>query len=369
MSQTIISGLNSYKELEAILNELNAKKLFLVCGHSFDRQSIAPFVLSLPYPIVRFSEFGANPLYEDVCKGIDLFNREGCDAILAIGGGSAIDTAKCVKLFCRMDPNIVYMKQEYRDTGIPLIALPTTAGTGSESTRHAVCYYEGNKQSISHPSIVPDYAVLEPSLLKNLPLYQKKCTMLDALCQAMESWWSVNSCDESVAYSQNAMKRLLENMDAYLEQNDEAAATQILLGANYAGRAINITATTAAHAMSYKLTSLYKLPHGHAVALCFPEVWEYMNAHPDKCIDARGQAYVCEAFRQIAGALGCATAEEAVLRFRALMAKLQMEGPTAGNREAELDILENSVNPVRLKNNPVELDKAAMRAIYDKILK
>ncbi len=126
-----------------------------------------------------------NPLYEQVCGGVNLFNKEQCELIVAIGGGSTIDVAKCIKLYCKMDSRINYLKQETFDSGITLIAVPTTAGTGSESTRHAVIYYEGVKQSISHTSIIPDYAVLEPSVLKTLPVYQKKCTMLDALCQAM----------------------------------------------------------------------------------------------------------------------------------------------------------------------------------------
>ena len=368
MKQMIFSGAGSYRQVERILKELDAKKVFLVCGQSFDRQDIAREILTIPYPVIRFSDFGANPLYEDVCKGIILFNKENCDVILAIGGGSAIDTAKCVKLFCRIDPEHVFMEQEYNNTGVPLIAIPTTAGTGSESTRHAVCYYEGKKQSISHPSIVPDYAILEPSLLKKLPAYQKKCTMLDALCQAMESWWSVNSTEESINYSREAIRRILAHKDAYLKESDETAATEMLLGANFAGRAINITATTAAHAMSYKLTSLYRLPHGHAVALCFPEVWEYMNTHPERCIDRRGQQYLLQIFYSIASSLGFNSPTEAVSWFRGLMAELDIERPTAISREEELDILSESVNPVRLKNNPVELDRNVLRSLYNNIL-
>ena len=92
-------------------------------------------------------------------------------------------------------------------------------------------------------------------------------------------------------------------MEEALQNGDDEAAKQIMLAANYGGRAINITATTAAHAMSYKITSLYKLPHGHAVAVCLPEIWEYMIGHLDKCIDARGAEYLSGIFNHFANAM------------------------------------------------------------------
>ena len=97
------------------------------------------------------------------------------------------------------------------------------------------------------------------------------------------------------------------NWRKYIFENDDEAAANIMLGANYGGRAINITATTAAHAMSYKITSLYKLPHGHAVAVCLPEIWEYMLGNMDKCIDCRGKAYLSGIFSEISKAMGCET--------------------------------------------------------------
>ena len=89
-----------------------------------------------------------------------------------------------------------------------------------------------------------------PELLRTLPDYQKKCTCMDALCHSVESFWSVNSSDESKVYSRKAMRMILDNIDAYLAGDQDAAKT-MLRAANYAGRAINITQTTAGHAMSY----------------------------------------------------------------------------------------------------------------------
>ena len=264
--------MQQFLNLQQLPQALAGRKTMLVCGGSLDRLSIAGAVSELA--AVRFSGFSPNPLYEDVAAGVALFRETECDAILAVGGGSAMDVAKCIKLFATMDHAQLYLGQPYEDNDILLAAIPTTAGTGSESTRHAVIYYKGEKQSISHPSVVPGFVCLLPEVLENLPVYQKKCTMLDALGQAIESWWSVSAAAESIEYSRKAICLIKQYSKAYIEEGRHAE--EILLASNYAGRAINITATTAAHAMSYKLTSLYGIPHGHAVGLCLPEVWAEM---------------------------------------------------------------------------------------------
>ena len=358
MAQKIYQGIESLTE---ILNAAGTEKLLVVCDSFFDKMEISAFISSLPFETVRFSDFKPNPLYEDVCNGVDLFNNEKCDTILAIGGGSAIDVAKCIKLYCKMDKSENYLKQTMKDTGVLLIAVPTTAGTGSESTRHAVIYYNGAKQSISYPGIVPDYALLEPSVLKTLPIYQKKCTMLDALCQAIESWWSVSSTPESVAYSQKAIKGILANYKKYIFENDINAAEKIMRASNDAGHAINVTATTAAHAMSYKLSALYNIPHGHSVALCIPHVWENIINNTDKCADSRGEMHLKTVMYQIDGLI-------TLSRFNALMKELDMPLPSCGEKPS-LELMTASVNPERLKNNPVTLSCDVIYGMYERITK
>lgn len=230
-------------------------------------------------------------------------------------------------------------------------------------------YYEGAKQTVTNDGVLPDYAVLESSVLKTLPLYQKKCTMMDALCQGIESWWSVNSTEESYEYSRKTIELIMLNWRKYIFENDDEAAAQIMLAANYGGRAINITQTTAAHAFSYKITSLYKLPHGHAVAVCLPEIWEYMIGHTDKCFDSRGKEYLADIFAKISHAMGCDNPEQAIAEFRQMMEDLELKNPAAENREEELKYLSTSVNPVRLKNNPVDLDIVVIKFLYSIIVK
>lgn len=373
MSQKIINGID---KLPGILQEVGCQKLFLVIDSSYPFLNIKDSIEALPVEKVKFSDFTPNPLYEQVCKGIELLKESKCDAILAVGGGSAIDVAKCIKLAvlakegnAALIPPLVSTRVECDGSKIPIVAIPTTAGTGSESTHNAVMYYKRAKQTVTNDGVLPDYAILEPSVLKTLPLYQKKCTMMDALCQGMESWWSVNSTEESYEYSRKTIELIMANWRKYIFENDDEAASNIMLAANYGGRAINITATTAAHAMSYKITSLYKIPHGHAVAVCLPEIWEYMIGHLDICLDNRGQDYLNSIFNNIAKTMGAESPSEAIVIFRDMMTQMELANPIANKREEELSVLSTSVNPVRLKNNPVELSESVIRSLYNSIIK
>ena len=348
---------------------IGSNKVLLVCDSSFPFLSIKNEIEAMGTPYITFNQFTPNPLYEDVCKGVELFNREGCDTILAVGGGSSIDVAKCIKLYCKMSTEQLFLDQEYKETGIKLVAIPTTAGTGSESTRYAVIYYDGKKQSVTHESIIPNIAILEPKVLKTLPIYQKKCTMLDALCQGIESWWSVNSTEESKMLSRQAVEIIMKWWHEYIFDNTDNAAEHIMIGANLAGQAINITQTTAAHAFSYKITSMYHLPHGHAVAVCLPEIWDFMLNHLNLCIDARGKVHLSHTFSDIAQSMNVKNPQNAVSCFRQMMKEMELSNPIALEKEKELNILSNSVNPVRLKNNPVEINRSSALDLYCKILK
>lgn len=358
--QRILEGISALKTaLEG------SRRVFLVCDGSWPYLNIGPAVeaavAGIGSPVLKFSDFGSNPLYESVCKGVEEFNASGCDTIVAVGGGSSIDVAKCIKLFCRMTPGTLFLKQPFEDTGVKLIAIPTTAGTGSESTRYAVAYYNGEKQSITHQSIIPDYAVLEPSVLDSLPLYQKKCTMMDAFCQAIESWWSVNATPASRELSRKAIGLIMANWKAYIlgcSGGAASAAAAIMRAANLAGQAINITQTTAPHAFSYKLTSLFGLPHGHAVALCLPAIWEFMLSKNR-----------LDCFSDIAHAMGAETPEDAISLFRSMMSRMELDFGSWYKAQTDvLNILASSVNPIRLANNPVPISEPEALEIYSKIL-
>ncbi len=362
----IISGENSSSQISSIVDSFDAKKILLVCGKSFDKIGVKKHFENLSLPTIRFSGFKPNPVYEDVCLGVDLYLDEGCDLIVAVGGGSAIDVAKCIKLFAKMDKNSVYLEQEYFDSKIPFIAIPTTAGTGSESTKHAVIYYNGEKQSISHESLIPDVAILDSEPLKLLPIYHKKSAMLDALCQGIESWWSIKSTKTSRVYSAQAVFLIANNWEDYLA-GQEDTALDMLKASNFAGKAINISETTAPHAMSYELTNLFGFAHGHAASLCLPVVWQYMNENLNNLQESKEKEYLNEIFQNIAKTLGHSNVKKSIDWFFWLLKELDLEKPRSRS-ESDLKKLVESVNLTRLKNNPIPLDENSLRNLYSNIL-
>lgn len=369
MAQCVWRGEEGYSAFVATLKEKKIKRLFLVCDEALRFLPLDGFFTAmeaLGITVTRFSDFQPNPHYESVAAGVERFRETGGELILAIGGGSAIDVAKCVKLYSGMDAGTCYLEQEVVPNRVELFAIPTTAGTGSEATRHAVIYYQGEKQSVTHPSCIPTGVLLDGKLLKTLPDYQKRSAMLDALCHGIESAWSLHSNGESKAYSLEAIRRITKWMAPYLE-GDGQAAEEMLLAANLAGKAINITQTTAGHAMSYKLTSMYGLSHGHSAALCLPRLWRYMREHPDRCVDPRGGEHLARIFGELAEALGCPADRLPEDRLAQFLRELGLKAPENWHRE-DIPRLAASVNPTRLKNNPVALDGKALALLYEAIL-
>lgn len=373
MSQQLLEANGSYEILDSWFAENRVSRAMLVCGKSIQRQKIHGYFEEVPrrlgVQILRFTDFAPNPLYESVREGVELFRQNRCDAIIAVGGGSAMDVAKCIKLYSRMDGDGAegaYLSQTIIPNEIPFLAMPTTAGTGSEATRFAVIYYEGAKQSVSDPSCIPGTVLMDSSVLKTLPEYQKKATMMDALCHAVESFWSVNSTEESREYSRKAIRQITGSMEAYLANRDSGNA-QMLLAAHTAGRAINITQTTAGHAMCYKITSLFGCAHGHAAALCVRVLFPWMIRNAERCSDPRGVKYLKQTLDEIGQALGGADAAEGAARFEEIFSGLGLEVPAA--TEEQYALLQTSVNPVRLKNHPIALDNETIGQLYHEILR
>ena len=372
MEQKIITAEKNFAAFDNWLDENSVRCLFLVCDSSIAfLTEIDSHLKELEkkIKIVRFDDFRPNPEYESVVKGVKAFREAGADAVAAIGGGSAMDTAKCIRLYSNMEGNGEegsFLKQEINPSGIPFLAVPTTAGTGSEATRFAVIYYEGKKQSVAHVSCIPATVMLDKNVLKTLPEYQKKSTMMDALCHAIESFWSVNSTDESKVYSRKAIEQIMLYMNGYL-QNTPEGNFGMLQAANTAGKAINITQTTAGHAMCYKVTSLFGVAHGHAAILCDRILFPWMLRNTDKCIDKRGEVYLKGIFDDIAAAMGCTSREKAAEKLEDIFEALGLDVPEAD--ESQFEELKVSVNPVRLKNHPIKLDEETIDELYHKILR
>ena len=363
---TVLVENGNYNALGEFLKDVGCTKFLLVCSKSFDRLSIREYLYSLDIPFVRFGDFSPNPDYSQAINGVKVYKENGCDAIIAVGGGSAIDVAKCIKLFSASAQTEDLLNGEYNDTRVPFVAVPTTAGTGSEATHFAVIYKDGKKYSVAHKSLIPSLAVLDYTILQTLSDYQKKSTLLDALCQAIESFWSVNSTDESKEYSKQAIELIMRSARKYVFENGLEQAKDIMVAANLAGKAINIAKTTAAHAMSYKLTSNYGLAHGHAVSLCLPLAWKYNIDNVDKCMDVRGKGYLLNILNDIAVAMGGIDVMDGVKMFDDLVAEFNLQAPLI--KEEDLKNLSLSVNVERLRNNPVALSAEEIYRLYKQLV-
>ncbi len=348
------SAENGYVQLDRWIEDTGEKKVLLVCGRSLQSLPMYEYFLEMPrrlgITVIKFSDFSPNPVEESVRKGVEVFKRSQCGVILAVGGGSAIDVAKCIRL---------YAGRAY----LPFAAVPTTAGSGSESTRFAVIYRRGEKQSITDDRCLPDAVLLEPKNLRGLPEYQRKAAMMDAFSHAVESYWSLRATKESRAYSRQALRLLMKNYAGYLSGGEEESG-QMLMAAHLAGKAINLAQTTAGHAMSYKLTGLYGIAHGHAAALCVSVLWRYMLAHPEN--KAEGGSAILSVCEEIAQAMGCAGSMEAAARFQEILDSLMLGVPSAA--EPDFALLKASVNQDRLRNHPIRLEEAELEALYRQAL-
>lgn len=327
MRQLEYIGHSALDSLKAKLRDLGVQRVFLVRGNRSyvacgAEETISPIFSELNIEISEFKNFSVNPKMEEAIIGVDHFIQSGANCILAVGGGSAMDMAKLIRHYAAE-----------QGTKATLMAIPTTAGTGAEATHFAVVYVEGKKQSIEADDILPDYAFVYPPFTYGNDAYLTACTGFDALAQAFEAYWNRNATEESTQYAMKAISLLLHQLPECVANPTEQLRDEIAEGAYWAGRAINITKTTAPHAFSYAFTSKCGYPHGHAVALTFPYFAELNLAKKGLC--AYFSAYV----------------KKIGLAYR-------------GVGEHDLNDILHEVNLQRLQNNPVEVNKCE----FDKLL-
>ncbi|MBR1628481.1 MAG: phosphonoacetaldehyde reductase [Lachnospiraceae bacterium] len=360
----------SYEQLRSCINKQGISKVFLICGNTsfrYNREKLERLLENIHYE--RFSGFSPNPTTESLKDAIQIFRADEYEMILAVGGGSAMDIAKCVKLYGGYDISGWSSLSEIPSeamVSVPFVAIPTTAGSGSEATRFAVVYEDGVKQSVTSDAIIPNIVLFDHSGLESVSDYQKKSALLDALCHSIESYWSVHSTEESQCYSQDAIAIILKNSQSYLD-GDSRTFPEIQKAAYTAGRAINITQTTAAHAMSYKLTGLYGIAHGHAAAICLNELWPWMIEHIDQCLDQRGKEYLMGVFDNLGAVFGAENSMAGAQMFSDFLHSLRLD--LLPVQEKDIGFLVKSVNPIRLSNHPIQLKSADIEDLYCKMKK
>ncbi len=378
MSSTVYFGANSPDFLKRILEQEKARKIFLVAGKgsylaSGAKSKLAPVLRG--YEVVPFHNFSTDPKLEDICTGIELYRRNPTDITLAIGGGSSLDVAKAVTLLAEQEKDpTAYIKQELKAAGTskPLIAVPTTAGSGSEATHFAVVYIGTTKYSLAHPCLLPHYAIIDSELTISLPASVTASTGMDALAQAMESLWCIHSTPESETYAREAINGVLQYLETAVHKPTHLEARENLSkAAHLAGKAINITKTTASHALSYPMSAHFGIPHGHAVALTLPEVVVFNAEVEDKdCLDKRGSSYVRRKMQELFALFEEETAEGVKRKLEHLMDSIGLErhlGKLVDNFEIDHEIIMREVNMERGQNNPRRLTKDALLKILRNI--
>ena len=368
--QRVLRASDGYESLGTYIKECSVQRVFIVCGNSFHYLKIGnyleEFIRQNNIKADWFSDFSPNPRYEEAAEGVKKFRNAKSEMIIAVGGGSAIDIAKCIKVFAGMDSSQNYLKQSSAASKAKLIAIPTTAGSGSEATHFSVLYFEGKKYSIADKECKPEAVFLDSDTLQTLPDYQRKSTMLDALCHSIEAWWSQSSTEQSRLFSRQALERIVKYRGIYL-QNEIDGNRQMMEAAYLAGQAIDIAKTTAGHAMSYQLTSYYGIAHCHAAALCLSVLWPYMLSRNADWIDPRGGEYCKEILSEIAKVWGCNHIWDAVEQYQSWLNSLGLKQPKESRPEI-YNRLAKSVNLERMQNHPVRLSEDTIKQLYRQIL-
>ena len=349
--QKVIQGRDSLKKLPELMEKTGMHQPMIVgsehlTGILFRR---VPGLLSAPV----FSGYHANPDLADSEAGAEIFLRNRCDGLISIGGGSCMDTAKAIKarLNTEDDETLKASRLESRVV-CPHIAIPGTAGTGSEATQFAVVYVNGNKVSLDHTDLRPDGVVLDALLLDSLPAYHKKSCALDALAQGIESYWSRRADDDSRVHAFLAVIGVLDNLKAYLA-GDPHAASEMMDASFQSGKAIQITRTTAAHAMSYRLTKMMGIAHGHACMLTLPTLWEMMMDHEE----------MKETLQDLTAKMRLGDPQMVPRLLKGILYDLEMDIPPMPDDQM-LDELTDSVNVERLNNHPVAMSREEIREAY-----
>lgn len=373
-SPIYISGLGACATGLAELKERYApKKTLLVTGRGSYAASGAQVAVEAvfdPSETIRFFDFEVNPKMIDAQRGVEIAREAGVDLILAIGGGSPMDMGKIIKAFYT-DPfqaeALVRGEVQAQDPGIPLIAVPTTAGSGSEATHFAVAYIGKDKFSLASQLLLPDAVVLDGKLLATNSSYQRAVNGLDAMAQAIESYWAAGSTEESRSYSREGIQKTAKHLPLIVQGGGDDTLQNMIEAANLAGKAINISKTTAAHAYAYAFTGFHDVPHGHAVWMTLPDIFQiHATVDPEHVSDKRGAEHLSAIMKdtcEILGLQGPNYGDEMKSFLHSLDLSSNMIEMGAKTPE-ERKFVSQQVNMQRMGNNPVGLTEDHVASIF-----
>jgi len=262
------------------LKELTtSKKVLIVSDENLKKLGFVQRLKSLlsDSEVFEFCEVEPNPSCETVDRGAVIIRKFGIDTVIALGGGSVMDSAKAIACLLSNEGNMKeYLNKDkiFNSRIAKLICMPTTSGTGSEVTNVGVYTdkQNGAKKALVSEFFWSDYAIVDPEFTYNLPQSVTSSTGLDALAHAIESYWAISSQPVSESLAMKSIELVLNNLEkAYLYQ-DTNSREKLSMASLLAGMAFSQTRTTILHAISYPLTNIYNVPHGFACAISMAEI-------------------------------------------------------------------------------------------------
>lgn len=368
------AGANQYLNIEA--KRLNIKTILCVTDQGLINAGIVmPIVeqLEKEFTVELFTDVQVDPPQEKVEEAIAFARAHKIDGVIAIGGGSSMDTAKVIAVMTNSSQTIeeVYGTDMIRDKRLPLILVPTTAGTGSEVSSIAILTTPTHeKKGIVGSQLLPDVAVLDANNTLGLPPAITAMTGVDAMVHAIESYTSILSKNPVTdALAVKALQLLYNNIDKVIANGkDIQARSAMLLGACLGGITITNAPVGAVHALAYPLGGHFHMPHGHSNAVVLPGVLKYNKPKATQWYAELAHAILPET-------IGL-EAEAAADKFIETMSDLVTRMPfskslsDSGVKETDLELLATDAMKVErlLKNNPREMTHDAAYKIYADIL-
>lgn len=287
--QNITVGKGSLAKLPEIAKKSGGSHAFLMSGPHLEKMGLvekaANSLKSAGIAVDTFTDIEGNPSVETVDKATAAFKEAGADFIVAFGGGSPMDVAKAVGVTAKYGGSITEYEGAHKVPGpiIPLIAIPTTAGTGSEVTAFSVItdHSRDYKLTVFSYEILPAYAILDAELLTTAPASVAAACGIDAFIHAEEAYISTAASPFSDAMAEKAMSLIGKNIRRFVaNRGDIEAAESMLVGSLFAGIAFSFARLGNVHAMSHPVSAFFDVPHGVANAVLLPVIAEY-NALAD----------------------------------------------------------------------------------------
>ena len=285
----LVFGPGALRELPALIRELGGTSVFLVSDPGLVRAGyidrVCVLLASAGLPVATFTDSRENPTESDAAACAAAARAQPFDCFVALGGGSSMDTAKAAN-FLLTNGGVMHDYHGYGKATkplLPFIAIPTTAGTGSETQSYTLISRDGSheKMACGDPSALPRVAILDPELTATLPRTTATLSGLDALTHALESSVCTKRNAVSSLYAEAAFRHLSSAIARVVTgQPTDADRSDMLLGAAFAGLAIENSMLGAAHASANPLTARHGVVHGHAVAHMLPAVMRFNSADP-----------------------------------------------------------------------------------------